>query len=300
MTVPDRTIITEPSTKSVDEFATRISRRVRASGPDFAEVATAVRGLQKTLGHLRSEAEDSDSLLNQAGSAGRNAVYSRQLTSLVEDSDFVLKQVQAVLERYGGAEGSDGAVTGRNAHLRSDDDMQERRGKLDLLQKEVTSQRIKIDMFLDTVQLHNPARNQQVLENTDGHELDAIKDKVDAVAARLFRNRTSPVEGPDDIWQDFKVELEKEGFKSEVLRKNKVRSRHRCRTSHVFRERRLPVARRSCVPTFASWSPTSAPTGDLHHLSAVCSLTAQRPMRWRPTQCQTTKLGVIDTNRCRL
>jgi hypothetical protein len=221
MTVPDRNDYAEPNTKSVDEFALRICRRAYDSGPAFATVAAAVRGLKKALGHLHSEAEDPDSLLNQPGSAnqpGRSAAYARQLTSLVEDSDLVLTQVETILKKYGD-NGNSVAPNGS----RSDVEMQERDGRIDVLQKEVTSQKLKIDMFLDTVQLHNPSKNQQVLDNTDDSELDQIKDKVDAVAARLFRSKSSPIEGhKDDMWQEFREELEKEGFSKEVLRENKV------------------------------------------------------------------------------
>lgn len=222
MTVPDRHYLTEPNTKSVDEFALRIYRRVYASGTAFATLAAAVRGLRKALGHLHSEAEDPDSLLNQPGSAsqsGRSAAYARKIASLVEDSDLVLTQVETILDKYGDQD-SNGVV--RNGR-RSDEERRERDGRIEVLQKEVTSEKMKVDQFLDTVQLHTPSQNQQVLESTDDGELDRIKDKVDAVATRLFRNKASPVEGPtDDMWQEFKEELEKEGFSKEVLQKNKV------------------------------------------------------------------------------
>src|SRR4051812_29738124 len=104
MTVADKHHLTEPSTKSVDEFALRVYRRAHASDPAFATLAAAIRGLKKALGHLHSEAEDPDSLLNQPGSAthpGRSAAYARKIASLAEDSDLVLRQVETILEKYG-------------------------------------------------------------------------------------------------------------------------------------------------------------------------------------------------------
>jgi hypothetical protein len=222
MTVPNNSHFTEPNTKSVDEFALRVFQRAHASGPPFAGLAAALRNLKKELGHLHCEAEDPESLLNHPGLAsqpGRSAAYAREFTSLVEDSDLVLTKVDTILKKYGDDDSNGVRPNGR----RSDAELQERDSRIDLLQKEVTSQRVKIDVFLDTVQLHNPSKNQQVLDNIGDDELERIKTKVDAVASRLFRNKNSPVEGPtDDMWQEFKEELEKEGFSKEVLRKNKV------------------------------------------------------------------------------
>jgi hypothetical protein len=234
MTVPNNSHFTEPNTKSVDEFALRVFRRAHASGPAFATLAAALRELKKELGHLHSEAEDPESLLNQPGSAGqpgRSAAYARELTSLVEDSDLVLKKVETILKKYAD---DDSNGVGPNSR-RSDVELQERDTRIDLLQKEVTSQRVKIDVFLDTVQLHNPSKNQQALDNIGDDELERIKSKVDAVAARLFRNKNSPIEGPtDDLWQEFREELEKEGFSKEVLRKNKVCISHTETDAHGF------------------------------------------------------------------
>jgi hypothetical protein len=59
--------------------------------------------------------------------------------------------------------------------------------------------------------------------------MNAIKDKVDIVAARLFQRRArarasgdAAEESEEEMWQQFWAELVKEGFSSDVLRKHKV------------------------------------------------------------------------------
>lgn len=215
-----------PSIESVDTFARQLYRHARTAGTDFVELAAAVRSLHTALRHLHTEVQDPDSPLHQpdSPSSGRsNAVYARQLTSLAEDSDFVLKQVNTVLEKSRDTAGS--ARDSNTGAARRDPDPAERLRKIDLIRENVLSQKMKIDIFLDTVQLHNPAKAQRVLEEADGQQLDMIKNKVDTIANRLLRARKSesPVEkDEDELWRRFKAELEREGFSSEVLRRNKV------------------------------------------------------------------------------
>jgi hypothetical protein len=245
MTGPSTAALT---TKTVDDFASSVYRRARASGPDFDHVASAVRALRKDLGYLHAEARDPESALNHPGASGQGAVYARQLTSIVEDTDFALKQADTILKKYGDA--GDGQP-------RRDVDRQERDSKLDLVGRELASQRTKIDLFLDTVQLHTPTRNRKALEHASSHELERIKDKVDSVAGRIFRQRAkqSLVDGSDgDTWKEFRTELEKEGFSSEVLKQNKV--------CCAVMPRPAPCSqtiRRSSAPTFANSSLTNSP-----------------------------------------
>ncbi|KAF9878032.1 hypothetical protein CkaCkLH20_04608 [Colletotrichum karsti] len=193
---------TFPNIGAVDAFARALFRRAKTAGPEFVDIATVVRRLHTVLKHLKVEAEDPDSLLNSSGAA----VYARQLAPLIEDCDFALKQLDTILEKYGGI-----------------DRLEEReRDMVDMIRTKLAAQKTNIDMFLDTVQLHNPTKAQRVVDEQGGN-LDNIKDKVDAIAARLFARRDSGIGGDDeeDLWQQFRTELEKEGFSKEVLRKNK-------------------------------------------------------------------------------
>lgn len=282
MTAPSTAALT---TKTVDDFASSVYRRARASGPDFDHVASTVRALRKDLGYLHAEARDPESALNRPGASGQGAVYARQLTSILEDTDFALKQADTMLKKYGDA--GDGQT-------RRDVDRQERDSKLDLVGRELASQRTKIDLFLDTVQLHTPTRNRKALEHASSHELERIKDKVDSVAARIFRHKAkhSPVDGSDqDTWKEFRTELEKEGFSSDVLKKNKV--------CCVVMSRPVPrshITRRSSVPTFAKSSLTNSPETVRLPRSAASSPTVPNLLRIQhPTENPNTIIWRIRT-----
>ncbi|KAF5516115.1 hypothetical protein CGCS363_v001935 [Colletotrichum siamense] len=190
-----------PNLGALDDFARDLFRHAKSAGPEFADIAIAVRRLHGVLKHLKVEAEDPDSLLNSHDAA----VYNRQLAPLVEDCDFNLQQLETILKKYGDV-----------------DRLEEReRDMINMIRTKLANQKTSIDMFLDTIQLQNPTKAQRIV-NEQGGNLDNIKDKVDAIAARLFARRHSGVGDDDeDLWQQFRTELEREGFSKEVLRKNK-------------------------------------------------------------------------------
>lgn len=194
---------------AADAFARTLFLRAKSCpSPLFAGVAAAVRQLHLALRHLRVEAADPDSLLRRADAP----VYTRQLRPLVQDCSFALKQLEAVLENHDVARGREtSGLADRVAAVRS----------------RLATQTASIDMFLDTVQLHNPASNAPELVPLDSSDanLEIIKDKVDDIATRLFRRRDtegSIVDDQDDKWRDFKSELETEGFSPRVLQQHKV------------------------------------------------------------------------------
>ncbi|KAL2182036.1 uncharacterized protein P884DRAFT_188877 [Thermothelomyces heterothallicus CBS 202.75] len=210
-----------PSIESVGAFARQLRRRARDAGTDFVDLAIAIHNLKNALKHLEAEARDYDSpLYSQAdpatSSGTQNSAYSRQLRSLVEDSDFALKQVDTVLGTHG--EGPRTSAVGRNL------DRGETIRKIDLIRGDIVSQCMKIDIFLDTVQLHSGTKLRPRLADVDRRQMEVIKNKVDAIANRLFqeRNDYSPVEADEEeLWRSFKKELEREGFSPEVLQNNK-------------------------------------------------------------------------------
>ena len=234
MTVPNGSS-TSPalSIDELDAFARQLYRRARTAGSEFEEIATVVRGLHTVLKHLRIEAEDPDSLLNSApsptvvagGDTSQN-VYMRQLTPIIEDCNFTLEQLETVLAKYGLdndiAHGSPEAGQNRRDLSIHEHDV------VSLMRSKLAAQKTNISVFLDTVQLRNPNKEQPRrldYRRTDAHQLGLIEDKVDAVAARLFRRRiTNGVETEEDLWQEFCAELEREGFSRDVLRQNKVRN----------------------------------------------------------------------------
>jgi hypothetical protein len=203
--------------ENLDTFAKQLYRRARGAGTEFSEVATVVRGLHTVLKHLKVEAEDPGSLLN----SDHSSVYSRQLTPILEDCDFMLKQLDAVLKRTGGSS-SGSEEEGRNGDMGDKKLETEERDKIDLIRSKLAKERLNIDMFLDTVQLHNPSKSHQIVD-ANNVDLESIKDKVDTIAAKITqRNDSISSEGDDELWLQFRNELEKEGFSRDVLRNNQV------------------------------------------------------------------------------
>ncbi len=201
------TLTTVQHIDAVDAFARTLYLRTKqVPPPAFDEVSLAVRQLHLSLRHLRVEAADKESLLYQPDSP----VYARQLQSIVQDCEFALKQLEAVLDRHYAApdRASIDALGDRIASVRA----------------KIAHEEMNVAMFLDTVQLrpqHAPAAPLQ----QDDVSLDAIQQKVDAIATRLFSrpSNASFSAGDETLWQDFKSELEKEGFSPQVLHQHKVR-----------------------------------------------------------------------------
>ncbi|KAI3320433.1 hypothetical protein HD806DRAFT_232450 [Xylariaceae sp. AK1471] len=209
---------------TLDAFARKLYRRARSAGSNFENVAAVVRDLHTVLKHLKVEAEDPESLLN----CNNSAVYIRQLTPITEDAEFTLKQLDTILEKYlnSGPVGSGMGSEGERRVLVNDSD----KGwtmldtveleKIDLIRGKLTNQKLNIDMFLDTVQLHNPSKSRQMVDTTST-DLDAIKDKVDVIASRICQRKESGLgEDEDQLWEQFRDALEEEGFSKDVLRKN--------------------------------------------------------------------------------
>ncbi|KFA47221.1 hypothetical protein S40293_05483 [Stachybotrys chartarum IBT 40293] len=192
---------------AVDSFARALYQRAKqiSSLQSFADVAATLRQLHVALRHLRVEATDPDSLLY----ATESSVYARQLRPIVEDCGFSLQQLEAILNKYGETP-------------RADDDGLEDR--IAVIRAKLVNERTNVEMFLDTVQLRNPATSPATVfdPSNSSTSLEDIKDKVDKVANRVFsRPSSGEPDAEDGLWQEFKTELEKEGFSPQVLRKHK-------------------------------------------------------------------------------
>lgn len=218
MTTHDYTPAVHLSTADVDRvdaYARQIFRRARNAGHDFADVSVVVRQLHTVLKHLKAETEDAGSLLNSSD----GSIYARQATPIVQDCDFTLKQLEVILDRHGASASGSDDDGGRHAAPLETRELT----KIGLIRTKLANQKLNLDMFLDTVQLHNPATSRPVVD-TENANLDSIKDKVDAIAARIFQREGSNASGgaEDELWLQFRNELEKAGFSREVLRRNQV------------------------------------------------------------------------------
>lgn len=190
---------------AVDAFArTLFLRAQQHPSRPLSDIALAVRQLHLALRHLRLEAADPDSLLNQAPDS---TVYARQVQPIIHNCDFALKQLETVLDRC------DASAARQPDHLAD---------RVAAVRSRLESEKLALDMLLDTVQLHSPANPTSNHANQAG--LDHVKDKLDDIAAKLFayRDPGATVGDEDRLWQDFKSELEKEGFSPEVLHQHKV------------------------------------------------------------------------------
>lgn len=263
MTVPSGDYST-PTVESVHAYARQLLRDVKRVNHDAADDAPLkwmeedLKGLHQALKYLHVESQDQDSVLKDTS---RDNIYAKRLASAVEDSDEALREVDDILRQYG--DGRDGV----------NDRLQLRLNLLDL-----ESPTRKIAKLLDAVQVHNPENAQEVLDHTDGKQLDMIKDKLERVATRMFQNRASPTtEMREDTWQTFKEELEKEGFSPEILRKNKVSDTYCgewpfCETASSHNGNRRFYERIS-----ANSRPTNPPTPVHRRPFVVCSITMPRP-----------------------
>ncbi|KAL7788344.1 hypothetical protein V8C37DRAFT_235458 [Trichoderma ceciliae] len=182
---------------AVDAFArTLYLRTTQSTVPSLStDASQAVRNLHYALRDLRIEAADPDSRLN----ASDSSTYSKQLNSIVRDSQTTLKQLELVLDlnSRGGGPYADGAAEGIAA-----------------VQTKLVHQKTVIDAFLDLVQLSSSSPGS----SRRGPGLEYIKEKVDAIGRKLFRRDSNkPAGGDDKLWKRFKAELVKEGFSSKVL-----------------------------------------------------------------------------------
>lgn len=229
----------------VDAFARKLYKRARATDPDLDEVATAVRSLNKVLKHLKLEAEDPESLLTIEGPG--SAVYARQLIPILEDSEFALKQLDTILEKKYGNGGSDGDGAQMDGEKGWTMLESRERDMIELIRNKLANQKLSIEIFLDTIQLHNPSKSRRMVDPRSG-SLDSIKDKVDAIATRICQRKNSNLAdgNEEELWAEFRDELEREGFSRDVLHKNQV-SRPPSSTDISPPIRHLLVLTHACV-----------------------------------------------------
>jgi hypothetical protein len=180
-------------------------RECRAAGGEYDEISHEVRSLHTVLHHLEYEVAALDSPLNRDRS-----IWTRRLAPTIADCDSTLKQLGALVVKYG----SNGAASGSRKPKFGSDEMDQ----LGAIRVKLISQKRSLTAFLDSIQL--PESNMGAnLDNTGG-QLDTILDKVDAIAARLGQRHD---DHSREAWKQFRRELIAEGFSSEVLQQNEVR-----------------------------------------------------------------------------
>lgn len=201
-------------------FARKLYRQCRNAGGEYLEISREVRGLHTVLKHLKIEVEADDSVLNRD-----QALYARELAPVIGDCDYTLRQLDELLQKYGRLVSHEGSSAGRlwDKIRFGSNEMDD----LGSIRMKLINHKTTITVFLETVQLHESGRMSLVLDNQGG-QLDMILDKVDNIAARISQRADSIMTTYDDddkeVWKEFRRELVKEGFSSDVLTQHKVGS----------------------------------------------------------------------------
>jgi hypothetical protein len=180
-------------------------RECRAAGGEYDEISHEVRSLHTVLRHLKYEVEVPASPLNRDRS-----IWAPRLAPTIADCNSTLKQLDALVRRYG----RKGSASGSGKPKFGSDEMDQ----LGTIRVKVISQKRSLTAFLDSIQLP-PSDMAATLDNSTG-QLDMILDKVDAIAARLGQRHD---DDNREAWKQFRRELIAEGFSSEVLQQNEVR-----------------------------------------------------------------------------
>jgi hypothetical protein len=192
--------------EAVADSAQQLYRRARQCGPDFDEIFTLTQSLHLSLRNLKVEAIQNASGFNRRDPNSTTDYYA-QLDPIIRDTEFTLGQLQSALDKH-----EDGNPMARN-----------QRAIVSLIKAQLEEGSRDINQILDKVQLRSPTRTRAVVDG-DSANLDLIKDKVDAIAARLFKRKDSGFsENEEDLWQRFRDDLEGEGFAADVLQRNEVR-----------------------------------------------------------------------------
>ncbi len=185
------------------------------SSQDFADVAAGLTNLRKAISHLCLEVRDPDSIVNDR--QGDRAYHSR-LRAIVSASCSDMEEVSALIRSAGHETG-----LGSGEDQAKDETNTRKRDILTKAEAAILASKMRIDVFLDTVQLHNPLKQVKTASSADDQGMELIKDKVDLAALRLVSRHDKRIEPENgDLWQQFCAELVSQGFSEDILHSNKV------------------------------------------------------------------------------
>lgn len=182
---------------TVDTLARKVYLHTKAvingeSNRVLESSSVTTRRFHLALRHLRVEIADPDSALHLAEYVRRK----NRVEVLLKDSESLLGQIDTALA------GTQDWVSGEFSEWSS----------------QLEEHTRNINRFLDTIQLASqPKRHAPIVEDNQ-LSLENIKDKVDAILSRMYARDKHSV----GRWQEFKFELEKEGFSAKVLQKHEV------------------------------------------------------------------------------
>ncbi|XWW97946.1 hypothetical protein V2A60_005942 [Cordyceps javanica] len=200
---------------AVDAFARTLYQRTKqVPPPALDDAAVAVRQMYISLRHLRVEAADPKSLLNRSDSSSSSSsspsssspsssFYAAELEPIVDHCEFALRQLETVLDRFDAAPNKD-ALADRIASITA----------------KVAQKETDLAFFLDTIQ----TRPSTTRAATDHKSLpDDMMFAIERSASKvLSRHAGVPETDVDSLWNEFKVELERQDFTADQLDTHKA------------------------------------------------------------------------------
>ncbi len=196
---------------SLTQLARDVYKRCRDARGEYRDISRDVESLYLVLRKVKDEAERPDSLLNRQESP-------QELNKLVGNCEEVLKQLNALVKKYGTLQKERPGVWTR-LRIPKGPDLAELRGKL-------TAQTAAISIFLDTLGLGGIGRTEGKVDDI-GTQLPEIKDAINKMAAEMRAGRregsvmTTRTDDDKVVWREFRRELIDEGYSDKVIRRFK-------------------------------------------------------------------------------
>lgn len=225
------------SVEAVVAQARSVYQRARGSGPRYSNVTAAVRALYSGLEDLHTEARNPASLFHSAALQHDSVFLLQHLTPVLGDCASALQQLDCIVGNYGPKRSST-TTDHANDTVAPAEFVGREEQVLASVQAKLESQTTDIAAVLNSVKLHQPGGRlpsssassllppiSPVL-TPDEQQLEDIKGKADAVAARLASNQylvgsLGPV-SPEELWNVFRTELAFENCTDDILDRHKV------------------------------------------------------------------------------
>jgi len=184
------------------------------------DTTAEISSFENVLKHLYSEVRDPDSPVNGSDNLEHTTTYNRQLSTIIGECSLAISKTRNIIDQYDKYDkyGQQRSLEFPPLSYLED----EMRNKLSTL-------RIKIGTFLDTIQLYDtpPA---ETTSSPKHRQLDGVIDKLDKVLVRIWgrrqRERQKDQKG-NRVWKErivleFRKELMMEGFPESALNLHKV------------------------------------------------------------------------------
>ncbi|KAI9719218.1 MAG: hypothetical protein M1812_003548 [Candelaria pacifica] len=192
---------------SITQLARNVYKRCRDARGEYRDLSRDVDSLYLVLCKVRDEAERPESLLNRQDSP-------QELDKLIRNCEEVLKQLSALVKKYGHL-GKERPGVWERMKTPKGADLAGLRGKL-------TAQTAALSVYLETLGLGGIGRTEKKVDDV-GNQLPGIKDAINNMAAEMRAGRregsvmTTHTDDDKLVWREFRRELISEGYSSKVI-----------------------------------------------------------------------------------